>query len=134
MSIIPISIEAGQPLLVGSKTGVNIEVQEVEVKEFENDTFPTGGFGKGYIEPVVSFAGEMTKSSGTSSEGRYLGSYILGGVGSDSLYISVYEYDNTDLPYGLAEEGEPQTKGKVLSAYRGMTTFEKMIKYNKIMS
>lgn len=75
------------------------------------EQLPTGGFGRGYINPVVSLAGETTKSSGFP-EGRYMGSCAMEGVGSDSLYISVYEYDNTDLPYGLMEE-EPLTKGRV---------------------
>lgn len=75
---------------------------------------PTGGFGRGFIEPVVSLAGETTKSSGTTPEGRYMGSFAMEGVGSDSLYISVYECDNTDLPYSLAEEA-PQTKGTVVT-------------------
>lgn len=76
------------------------------------EQLPTGGFGRGFIEPVVSLAGETTKSPGTTPEGRYMGSFAMEGVGSDSLYISVYECDNTDLPYGLSEE-EPQTKGRV---------------------
>lgn len=75
------------------------------------EQLPTGGFGRGYINPVVSLAGETTKSSGFP-EGRYMGSCAMEGVDSDSLYISVYEYDNTDLPYGLMEE-EPLTKGRV---------------------
>lgn len=45
MMITPIAVEASQCILAGSNTLQNIEVQEVTVKEFENDTtFPTGGF------------------------------------------------------------------------------------------
>lgn len=49
MSIIPISIEAGQQILAGSNTAENIVVEQVTVKEFEDDTsFPTGGFEVGF--------------------------------------------------------------------------------------
>ena len=49
LSITPIELEVSQCLLAGSNTLQNIEVQEVTVKDFEDDTsFPTGGFEVGF--------------------------------------------------------------------------------------
>ena len=45
MSVTPVAIAVEQGILAGSITSVRIEVGEVDVKEFEDDTaFPSGGF------------------------------------------------------------------------------------------
>lgn len=81
------------------------------------EQLPTGGFGRRSIVPVVSTADVQTKSDAPeSNHGRCIATYPVEVFGKDTLRLFVYEYDNDDLPSGMTEGAEPQTKGEVVTS------------------
>ena len=68
-----------------------------------------------HIRAAVSASSIRTKSGLTGQSGRLVGSYALDGLGTDSLCIAVYEFDNSTLPQGLSQNTDLRTKGTVIT-------------------
>ena len=73
------------------------------------------GHKDNHIRAAVSASSIRTKSGLTGQSGRLVGSYALDGLGTDSLCIAVYEFDNSTLPQGLSHNTDLRTKGTVIT-------------------
>lgn len=79
------------------------------------EELPSGSFGSGTINPVVSTLDMKTKSGLGVQDGECIASYKLEGVADDALVLNVYEFDNNDLPEELSADCS-ETKGMVVTS------------------
>lgn len=68
----------------------------------QKELVPEGGILKGGIIPRVSTKSIETKSSDCSAHGTWIASYTMESASDKPIYISVFEYDNDELPSGMS--------------------------------
>ena len=76
----------------------------------QKEAIPEGGILRAVICPRVSTTSVETKSVNSSTEGVCIACYTMEGISDSPIYVSVYEYDNEDLPTGMTDD---ETKGAV---------------------